>query len=308
MKHLSTFIAIAAMAAIMCCCNSENRAKQRSIDKLSQGIVNFSKINSLLSGPTGSTFKSVYVDSIGKTINHRLGYEQNLLKVYEMLFMVANETAYPWVNSSIDKYMGSDSTNVIMSDGGDRNENRFRLAIAQSLIDGQTQLNICHAENPVSLYDLSAMSFAALNSFNTFFFCYYFITDNTEYLQFFSKNSEKVNNLKAYADTIFANKEVNRDEAFKMAVALESTAFIITMNTLSFNSLWNNQSEKMDSMAEFFNAYSERAISTYFETPNKSEVKLFNDNEFAEYLAQSTQYKVELMNMVIDELVKLQNN
>lgn len=308
MKRLLFFLTIATFAAVMCGCNSEKRTKQRSIDKLSQGIVNFSKINSLLSGPAGTCTESIYVDSISNTIKRHNSYEQNLLKINEMLFMVANEMAYPWVNSSIDKYMKSDSTNVIMSDGEGRNENRFRLAIAQNLIDGQTQLNICHAENPVSLYNLSAMSFAALNSFNTFFFCYYFITDNTDYLQFFSRNSEKVNNLKNYADTIMACRDIPRDEAFKMASTLESTAFIITMNTLSFNMLWNNQAEKMDKMAEFFNSYSEKAISTYYETANKSEIVMFEEKEYAEYLEQATTYKVDLMNMVISELIELQNN
>jgi hypothetical protein len=308
MKRLLFFLTIATFAAVMCGCNSEKRTKQRSIDKLSQGIVNFSKINSLLSGPAGTCTESIYVDSISNTIKRHNSYEQNLLKINEMLFMVANEMAYPWVNSSIDKYMKSDSTNVIMSDGEGRNENRFRLAIAQNLIDGQTQLNICHAENPVSLYNLSAMSFAALNSFNTFFFCYYFITDNTDYLQFFSRNSEKVNNLKNYADTIMACRDIPRDEAFKMASTLESTAFIITMNTLSFNMLWNNQAEKMDKMADFFNSYSEKAISTYYETANKSEIVMFEEKEYAEYLEQATTYKVDLMNMVISELIELQNN
>ncbi|MBO7477810.1 MAG: hypothetical protein J6U04_07755 [Salinivirgaceae bacterium] len=308
MRRISVFIAIAALAASMCACNSENRAKQRSIDNMSKGIVNFSKINSLLSGPAGPGVKSLYVDSIAKTINHKLGYEQNLLKIYEMLFMVANETAYPWVNSSIDKYMGADSTNVIMADGEERNETRFRLAIAQNLIDGQAQLNLCHSENPLNLSDLSAMSFLALNSFNSFFFCYYFITDNIDYLQFFSKNNEKVNNLMNYADTIMSCPDIPREEAFKMASTLESTAFIITMNTLSFNMLWTNQSEKMDQMAEFFNSYSERAISTYYGTADKSQIEMFEEKEYVEYLDQATAYKVELMNMVITELSKSQNH
>ena len=218
MRH---FIFLVAIAATMCACNSENRTKQRSIDNMSKGIVNLSKINSLLSGPSGSVTESVYVDSIANTIKRRNGYEQNLLKIYEMLFMVANETAYPWVNSAIEKYMGADSTNVIMSDGGDRNETRFRLAIAQNLIDGQAQLNICHGENPLSLSDLSEMSFLALNSFNSFFFCYYFITDNIDYLQFFSKNSEKVNNLMVYADSIMSCPDIPSDKAFEMASTLE---------------------------------------------------------------------------------------
>ena len=305
MKRLFFLIAI---AAVMCGCNSEDRAKQRSIDNMSRGIVNFSKLNSLLSGPAGDVANSVYVDSIASTIKKRNGYEQNLLKIYEMLFTVANETAYPWVNSSIDKYMGSDSTNVIMADGEARNANRFRLAIAHNLIDGQVQLNTCYAQNPLNLSDLSAMSFLTLNSFNSFCFCYYFITDNTDYLQFFSRNSEKVNNLMNYADTIMSCPEIERDEAFKMAMTLESTAFIITMNTLSFNLLWKNQSNKMEQMTEYFNTYSERAIATYYETPDKSEVKMFEDKEFVEYLDQATNYKVDLMNMVIDELTKLQNN
>ena len=305
MKRIMIFI---AFAVVVCSCNNEDRAKQRSIDNMKKAIVNFSKINSLLNGTSEKGVKSVYVDSIASTIKRSDSYEQKLLKVYEMEFAVANETAYAWVNSSVEKYMKSDSTNVVMSNGEDKNENRFRLAIAQNMINAQTQLNICNAENPLSLYDLSQMSFAALNSFNTIFFCYYFLTDNLKYLQFFSRNSEKVNNLSSYADTIFACADVPRDEAFKMAVTLESTAFIITMNTLSFNALWSKYSEKMNQMADFFNTYSEKAISTFFETADKSSIVMFEEKEYAEYLDQATNYKIELMNMVINELMQSQNN
>lgn len=303
---MKRMIFLLAIAATMCACNSENRTKQRSIDKLSKEIVKFSKINTLLSGASSTGLESVYVDSIANTIKKRNGYEQNLLKIYEMLFMIANETAYPWVNSAIEKYMGSDSTNVIMADGGERNETRFRLAIAQNLIDGQAQLNTCQAQNQLDLSDLSTMSFLALNSFNSFFFCYYFITDNIDYLQFFSKNSEKVNNLMNYADTIMSCPDIPRNEAFKMASTLEATAFLITMNTLSFNMLWNNNADKMDEMADFFNTYSEKAISSFYENSDKSLIEIFEDKEYTEYLDQATDYKVELMNMVIDELIKLQ--
>ena len=72
--------------------------------------------------------------------------------------------------------------------------------------------------------------------------------------------------------------------------------------------LWNNQAEKMDKMADFFNSYSEKAISTYYETANKSEIVMFEEKEYAEYLEQATTYKVDLMNMVISELIELQNN
>ena len=64
----------------------------------------------------------------------------------------------------------------------------------------------------------------------------------------------------------------------------------------------------MDQMAEFFNTYSELAISTYFNTADKSEIQLFSEKEFVEYLNQATAYKVELMDMVITELSKSQNN
>lgn len=300
MKHLILCLTI---ATVMCGCNSIDRAERRSIDKLSHGVTNLSKINSLLCGDE-TIVKSVYTDSIANTIKRNMSYEQKLLKIYEMEYAIANELAYVWVNSSVDKYMQSDSTNVVMMNSDQKNADRFRLAIAQNLIDAQTQLNICNAENPVSLRDLSEMSFAALNSFGTFFFCYYFITDNTDYLQFLSRNSEKVNNLRNYADTIFACADVPREEAFKMASALESTAFIITMNTLSFNALWNNRTEEMDTMADFFNSYSERAISTFFGATDKSEIIMFEGNEYADYIDKATEYKVELMNMVIDELIQ----
>ena len=63
----------------------------------------------------------------------------------------------------------------------------------------------------------------------------------------------------------------------------------------------------MDQMAEFFNTYSERAISTYYGTADKSQIEMFEEKEYAEYLDQATAYKVELMNMVITELSKSQN-
>lgn len=293
-----------AIAAIMCSCNSEDQAKQRSINDMSKGLVEFSKINDILSGASKNGNVSIYVDSIAKTITRKLSYEEKLLKIHEMMFTIANETAYPWVNSSVEKYMASDSTNVTMADSDERNANRFRLAIAQNLIDAQTTINMCKDENPVNLHDLTDLSFEALNSFNTFFFCYYFITDNMQYLQFFSSNSEKVNNLKNYADTIMSCKEIQSDLAFKMASTLEATAFTITMSTLSFNTLWNNHSEKMEAIADFFNKYSEMTISAFSETSDKSKIEIFNDNEYTEYLKTATKYKTELMDMVVTELIK----
>lgn len=303
-RTMKKILFVVAIAAVLCSCNNEDRAKQRSINSLKNAVINLSKVNSLLNNSQSVPYKSVYVDSIANTISRSMSYEQKLLKIYEMEYFIANEVAYVWVNTAVDKYMNSDSTNVIMSDGGGKNADRFRLAIAQNLIDAQTQLNICYAENPLSLRDLSEMSFAALNSYNTLFFCYYFLTDNLQYLQFFSRNSEKVNTLKNYADTIFSCMDVPRDVAFKMAETLESTAFIITMNTLSFNILWNQYPDKMDQMADFFNSYSEQAISTFFDTPDKREIVMFDGKEYAEYLDQATKYKVELMEMVVAELGK----
>ncbi|MBR3568440.1 MAG: hypothetical protein IKN94_09225 [Salinivirgaceae bacterium] len=291
-----------AIATIVCSCNNEDRVKQRSINDLKSAVIEFSKISSLLNGTSQTGVKSVYVDSIAHTIKRNMSYEQKLLKIYEIEFSVANELAYAWVNSSVEKYMDSDSTNVIMTNGEEKNANRFRLAIAQNLIDAQTQLNICNAQNPISCRDLSEMSFTALTSYNTFFFCYYFLTDNKDYLQFFSRNSEKVHNLKTYADTVMACDEISDKMAFEMASTLESTAFIITMSTLSFNALWNNYSDRMDEMADFFNANSEKVITAFFETSDKSEIEFMSEKEYADYLKKATQYKVELMNMVVNEI------
>jgi hypothetical protein len=60
----------------------------------------------------------------------------------------------------------------------------------------------------------------------------------------------------------------------------------------------------MDQMADFFNSYSEQAISTFFDTPDKREIVMFDGKEYAEYLDQATKYKVELMEMVVAELGK----
>lgn len=290
-----------AVATVMCGCDSSDRAERQSINKLSHGVVKLSEINSLLNGSSKGV-KSTYVDSIASTIKRSMSYEQKLLKIYEMEFAVANELSYAWVNSSVNKYMSSDSTNVTMTNGDQKNADRFRLAIAQNLIDAQTQLNICNAENPVNLRDLSEMSFTALTSFNTFFFCYYFLTDNIKYLQFFSRNSEKVINLRNYADTIMADKDIPGKEALKMASTLESTAFIITMSTLSFNTLWNDHSERMDEIADFFNTNSELAISTFFDTSDKSKLEFMNEKEYVDFLNKSTQYKLELIDMVVQEI------
>lgn len=290
-----------AVATVMCGCNNSDRAERQSINKLSHGLVKLSEINSLLNGSSQGV-KSTYVDSIASTIKRSMSYEQKLLKIYEMEFAIANELSYAWVNSSVNKYMSSDSTNVIMTNGDQKNADRFRLAIAQNLIDAQTQLNICKAEKSVNLRDLSEMSFTALTSFNTFFFCYYFLTDNIKYLQFFSHNSEKVNNLKNYADTILADKEMSEKEALRMASALEATAFTITMNTLSFNTLWNDHSARMDEISDFFNTKSELVISTFFETSDKRELEFMSEKEYIDYLNKATKYKLELIDMVVQEI------
>ncbi len=290
-----------AVATVMCGCNNSDRAERQSINKLSHGLVKLSEINSLLNGSSQGV-KSTYVDSIASTIKRSMSYEQKLLKIYEMEFAIANELSYAWVNSSVNKYMSSDSTNVIMTNGDQKNADRFRLAIAQNLIDAQTQLNICKAEKSVNLRDLSEMSFTALTSFNTFFFCYYFLTDNIKYLQFFSHNSEKVNNLKNYADTILADKEMTEKEALRMASALEATAFTITMNTLSFNTLWNDHSARMDEISDFFNTKSELVISTFFETSDKRELEFMSEKEYIDYLNKATKYKLELIDMVVQEI------
>ncbi len=290
-----------AVATVMCGCNNSDRAERQSINKLSHGLVKLSEINSLLNGSSQGV-KSTYVDSIASTIKRSMSYEQKLLKIYEMELAIANELSYAWVNSSVNKYMSSDSTNVIMTNGDQKNADRFRLAIAQNLIDAQTQLNICKAEKSVNLRDLSEMSFTALTSFNTFFFCYYFLTDNIKYLQFFSHNSEKVNNLKNYADTILADKEMTEKEALRMASALEATAFTITMNTLSFNTLWNDHSARMDEISDFFNTKSELVISTFFETSDKRELEFMSEKEYIDYLNKATKYKLELIDMVVQEI------
>gem|GEM_PF-4949976 len=290
-----------AVATVMCGCNNSDRAERQSINKLSHGLVKLSEINSLLNGSSQGV-KSTYVDSIASTIKRSMSYEQKLLKIYEMELAIANELSYAWVNSSVNKYMSSDSTNVIMTNGDQKNADRFRLAIAQNLIDAQTQLNICKAEKSVNLRDLSEMSFTALTSFNTFFFCYYFLTDNIKYLQFFSHNSEKVNNLKNYADTILADKEMTEKEALRMASALEATAFTITMNTLSFNTLWNEHSARMDEISDFFNTKSELVISTFFETSDKRELEFMSEKEYIDYLNKATKYKLELIDMVVQEI------
>ena len=287
-----------AFAATFCCCNNTEKPKQEIISKYSHELVEFSKISSLISGVSTSGRPTISVDSIAKTINPKDTYERKLLKIYEMQFTIANELSYAWVNMSMDKYLHSNDAVVSLSNTNEKDSLSFRKAIVQNLIDARSTLEECY--DHTDLRTLSELSFATLKAFNTFCFCYYFVTDNTDYLTFFSSGSEKVDALSSVADSLFTCGDITEKEAFEMAATLEASAFITTMNTLSFNILWSKNADKMQQMADFFNKYSEKTTTCFFESDFKEPV--FSKNEYIEFLSQSTDYKVELMEMVINSL------
>ena len=287
-----------AFAAIVCSCTNTEKAKQEVVSKYSHELVEFSKISSLVSGVSATGRPSISVDSIAKAINPKDSYEFKLLKIYEMQFTIANELSYAWVNLSMEKYLHTNDAVVSMSNTSEKDSASFRKAIVQNLIDARSTLEDCYAQT--DLRTLSNLSFATLKAFNTFCFCYYFVTDNIDYLTFFSSNSEKINALNAFADTLFACGEMTDREAFELAAPLEASAFITTMNTLSFNLLWSKNADRMQQMADYFNKYAELTTSTFYESDFSTPA--FKKGEYLEFLKQSTDYKVELMEMVIKSL------
>jgi hypothetical protein len=293
-------LVLIAIATIFCSCNNSEKAKQEVISNYSQGLVEFSKISSIVSGVSNVGRPSINVDSIAKTIDPKDTYEHNLLKINEMQFTIANELSFAWVNMSMDKYLHTDDAVVSLSNTNDKDSTAFRRAIVQNLIDARSTLEECYDQEELDLRSLTELSFATLKAFNTFCFCFYFVTDNTDYLTFFSSSSEKLDAFSSVADSIFTCSELTEKDAFEMAATLEAAAFINTMNTLSFNILWSKNSDKMQEMADFFNKYSEMTRMSFFESAFKEPI--FNKKEYIEFLKQSTDYKVELMEMVVNSL------
>lgn len=293
-------LVLIAIATIFCSCNNSEKAKQEVISNYSQGLVEFSKISSIVSGVSNVGRPSINVDSIAKTIDPKDTYEHNLLKINEMQFTIANELSFAWVNMSMDKYLHTDDAVVSLSNTNDKDSTAFRRAIVQNLIDARSTLEECYDQEELDLRSLTELSFATLKAFNTFCFCFYFVTDNTDYLTFFSSSSEKLDAFSSVADSLFTCSELTEKDAFEMAATLEAAAFINTMNTLSFNILWSKNSDKMQEMANFFNKYSEMTRMSFFESTFKEPI--FNKKEYIEFLKQSTDYKVELMEMVVNSL------
>ena len=289
-----------AIASVFCSCNNAERAKREVISNYSQELVEFSKISSIVSGVSAMGRPSINVDSIAKTIDKKDSYEYNLLKINEMQFTIANELSYAWVNMSMNKYLHTDDAVVSLSNSSEKDSTAFRKAIVQNLIDARSTLEECYDMTEPDLRSLSELSFATLKAFNTFCFCFYFVTDNTDYLTFFSSNSEKLDALSSLADSLFVCTELTDKDAFEMAATLEASAFINTMNTLSFNFLWSKNSDRMQQMADFFNKYLDKTTACFFDAAYKEPI--FSKNEYIEFLKQSTEYKVELMEMVLNSL------
>lgn len=296
-----TILLLAIAATIFSGCKAP-QDKQQSIDSYNNGLVEFSKISKLISKEPISDQISNNVDSIAKTIKHDDPYKTKLLKSNEMLFTIANELAYTWVNYAVEEYLNSDESIVSLNGSNDKNPEVFRNAIVQSLIDTRDMLEYCFGQENVKYKDLTDLSFSVLNAFNTFFFCYYFVTDNNEYLTFFTNNNEKIENLHNYADSLYICNKFSDEQAFEMATTLESTAFLITMNALSFNMLWSNYAKKTQKYADYFNKHSKKSVSAIFSNKNKYDEKLHS-----KFRSQSTDYKIEIMETIIESLDNKKN-
>lgn len=295
-----------AIATTICSCTNSNNAKNdKIVVPLRDGLVKLSEANSLLASSATTGTKSPYVDSLAISIDLNEPYQSNLLKIYEMQLAVAEETSIAWINTAVRKYMQSEDTLVYTNDNSEKDASSFRRAIIQSLVDAQSSLETCQSEETIDLQDLSTLSFDVLNAYNTFFFCYYFVTDNKDYLTFLSGNSQIINNLKTYADSLFNCGLLSDEEAFELASTLESTAFLITMGTLSFNILWNDYEKETQQYADFFNSYSEKTIASLLESKESCDFNKFSGNEYMKYMAQASKYKAEIMNLVIDSFKNL---
>lgn len=291
---------ILAIAPILNSCNNIDKTKNEIAESYIHGMRNLSRISSLLYNASETGEISASIDSIASTTNTDFSYDQKLLKIYEMQFTLANEISYGWVESSVKKYMESDDNNVYMTNSGGKDANVFRKAIVQCLIEARTSLENCFGQNEVKRQDLTELSFSTLYSFNTFFFCHYFITDNTSYLNFFSSSSEKIDKLWKYTDALYSCNDINDIQAYMLASTLESTAFMITMNTLSFNNLWKTKENNIQQYSDFFNKYSENVISAIDNNEIAKAASRFSEKDYVKYLSQATKYKDELMNLVVE--------
>lgn len=293
-------INILLATALFCSCTDSNRTQNKKvISPICDGLKQLAQADYWLTG-TKNDFLCEYVDSLANTIDNKDSYENNLLKTYEIQHSIANRFAYKWVNTAISKYMSTDSTLVITNNSAGKDKESFHKAIIQSLMTADESLNRYLDQSETNLQSLNDVAFDVLNSFNTFFFCYYFVTDNQDYLSFFSSNSQAVNLLQQYADTLFTCGKLSDNEAFKLATTLESTAFMITMNTLSFNTLWTKSEEEAQQIADFFNQYSETTIKSLSVKNFEDCQILSSEKEYMKYLTQAANYKKQIMELVVD--------
>lgn len=300
-------IVLAATALFCSCTNSINTKNGKTITPICDGLKELANVDYWLTG-TENSLLTEYVDSVASTIDNNDIYENNLLKIYEIQYAVANGIAYKWVNTAINKYMASDSTLVITNNSTKKDEESFHKAIIQSLLTANESLNTCYNQSETNFHSLNKVAFDVINAYNTFFFCYYFVTDNQDYLTFFSNNSQTINTLQSYADALFTIGQLSDKEAYKLATTLESTAFTITMSTLSFNMLWNIYEEETQQIADFFNQYSEMTIKALSENNFEDCQILSSEKDYLEYLTQAAIYKKRIMELVIDGFKHQRNN
>lgn len=302
------FLLLLTTTVILNSCNDTNHTKNNDvIIPLKDGLTILSKADSLITENDNNMLCN-YVDSLASTIDYKEPYESNLLRIYEMQYSIANGIAFTWANASVKKYMASDGNVVLSNNSNEKDEISFRQAIIQSLLTANESLNTCYSQSEIDLHSLGKLAFDVLNAYNTFFFCYYFVTDNQEYLTFFSSNSQTINTLQSYADALFTIGQLSDKEAYKLATTLESTAFLITMSTLSFNMLWNIYKEETQQIADFFNQYSEKTIKALSENNFEDCQILSSEKDYLEYLTQAAIYKKRIMELVIDGFKHQRNN
>lgn len=298
MKNSITFFLLAT--ALFCSCtDSTDTQNGKTITPLCDGLTELAQADYWLTGIENSILTE-YVDSVASTIDMKCSYEYNLLKIYEIQYAIANGVAYKWVNTAVNKYMTSDSALVITNNSTEKDKESFHKAIIQSLLTANESLNRNQNQSEINLHSLNSLAFDVLNAYNTFFFCYYFVTDNQEYLTFFSSNSQTINTLQNYADALFTCGQLSDKEAYKLASTLESTAFLVSMGTLSFNILWNKYNDEIQPIADFFNQYSETTIKALSGNAFESCQILSSEKDYMEYITQAANYKKRIMELVID--------
>ncbi len=135
---------------------------------------------------------------------------------------------------------------------------------------------------------------------SSFYFCYYFITDDINYLNFFSQNSSLIDFIHHCSDTLYT-LNISDEQAFRLSTLLEATAFTVTVNTLSFNTIWSKHKDEMQQLADFFDNYSSPIMQALDPTSNMR-MPEFDYDEYLGYMKEITAKKAELIDLMLRTL------